>query len=114
MAKRIPVDEFAAVIKAREFVRKVNPDGIPVRVEAYVEEAKAVLRRQTDLGPDEPGWSFFSGGKHHICVNANDRPERQRFTICHELAHIFLGLKSEHQALPWWSYAKRPPGGNHL
>jgi hypothetical protein len=44
------MDEFAAVIKAREFVRKVNPTGIPVRVEAYVEEAKAVLRPQNDLG----------------------------------------------------------------
>lgn len=101
--------EFATVIKAREFVRKVDPAGVPVRVEAYVEEAKAVVRSQTDLGPDEPGWSFSSGGKHYICVNANDRPERQRFTICHELAHILLGLKSEHNALPWWSYAKRPP-----
>ena len=74
MAKRIPVDEFAAVIKAREFVRKVNPAGIPVRVEAYVEEAKAGLRRQTDLGPDEPGWSFYSGGKHYICVNGTTGP----------------------------------------
>ena len=104
------MDEFAAVIKAREFVRKSNPVTVPVRVEAYVEEAKAVLRPQTDLGPDEPGWSFSSGGRHYICVNANDRPERQRFTICHELAHIVLGLKSEHNALQWWSYAKRPPG----
>jgi len=103
------MDEFAAVLKAREFVRKVNPTGIPVRVEDYVEEAKAVLRPQTDLGAGEPGWSFFNGGKHYICVNANDRPERQRFTICHELAHIVLGLKSDHSALPWWSYAKRPP-----
>lgn len=103
------MDEFAAVIKAREFVRRVNPTGIPVRVEAYVEEVKAVLRPQTDLRPDEPGWSFCNGGKHYICVNANDRPERQRFTICHELAHIVLGLKSEHNALPWWSYAKRSP-----
>ncbi len=103
------MDEFAAVIKAREFVRKVNPTGIPVRVEAYVEEVKAVLRTQTDLGPDEPGWSLCNGGKHYICVNANDRPERQRFTICHELAHIVLGLPSEHNELPWWSYAKRPP-----
>jgi Zn-dependent peptidase ImmA (M78 family) len=104
------VDEFAAVIKAREFVRKANPDSIPVRVEAYIDEAKAVLRKQNDLGPEEPGWSFCSGGKHYICVNASDRPERQRFTICHELAHILLGIKSEHNALPWWSYAKRPPG----
>jgi len=104
------VDEFAAVIKAREFVRKANPDGIPVRVEAYVDEAKAVLRMQNDLGPEEPGWSIRSGGKNYICVNALDRLERQRFTICHELAHILLGIKSEHNALPWWSYAKRPHG----
>jgi IrrE N-terminal-like domain len=102
------MDEFAAVVKAREFVRKVNPTGIPVRVEAYVDEVGAVLRPQTDLGPDEPGWSMCSGGKHYICINAIDRPERQRFTICHELAHIILELKSEHNALPWWSYAKRP------
>lgn len=104
------MDEFAAVVKARELVRRVNPTEIPVRVEAYLEDQKAVLRPQTDMGPDEPGWSFSDGGKHFICVNANDRPERQRFTICHELAHIVLGLKSEHNALPWWSYSKRPPG----
>lgn len=103
------MDEFAAVMKAREFVRKVNRSDIPVPVEAYVLEAKAVLRPQSDLGADEPGWSFLDGGKHFICVNANDRPERQRFTICHELAHIILGLRSEHNSLPWWSYAKRPP-----
>jgi len=103
------MDEFAAVVKARELARRANPTEIPVRVEAYVEDQKAVLRLQSDMGPDEPGWSFSDGGKHFICVNANDRPERQRFTICHELAHIVLGLKSEHNALPWWSYSKRPP-----
>jgi hypothetical protein len=103
------MDEFGAVLKARELVKKVKPTAIPVPVEAYVEEVGAVLRPQTDLGPDEPGWSFNNGGKHYICINANDRLERQRFTACHELAHIALGLPSEHQALPWWSYAKRPP-----
>ncbi len=46
-------------------------------------------------------------GKRYICVNGNDREERQRFTICHEIAHIVLGLPSEHKAQPWWS-AKRP------
>jgi len=103
------MDEFGAVLKARELVRKVSPTEIPVPVEAYVGHVGAVLRPQADLGPDEPGWSFANGGKHFICVNANDRPERQRFTICHELAHIVLGLPSDHKALPWWSYAKRPP-----
>ena len=103
------MDELGAVLKARELVNKVNPTAVPVSVEAYVNEVKAILRPQTDLGPDEPGWSFNNDGKHYICVNANDRLERQRFTVCHELAHIVLGLPSEHQSLPWWSYAKRPP-----
>lgn len=103
------MDEFGAVLKARALVGKVSPKAIPVPVEAYVEHIGAVLRPQTDLGPDEPGWSFVNDGKHFICVNANDRPERQRFTICHELAHIVLRLPSDHKALPWWSYAKRPP-----
>jgi hypothetical protein len=101
------MDEFSAVLKARELVGKVNPTTIPVPVEAYVEHVGAVLRPQTDLSPDEPGWSFNNNGKHYICVNAKDRPERQRFTVCHELAHIVLGLPSNHKALPWWSYAKR-------
>jgi len=103
------MDEFAAVIKGRELVGRVSPTAIPVPIETYVQHVGAVLRPQTDLGPDEPGWSFSDSGKHFICVNANDRPERQRFTVCHELAHIVLRLASDHKTLPWWSYAKRPP-----
>jgi hypothetical protein len=106
--RRTAVDEFAAVLKAREVVAKVNPTTIPIQVEAYAEHVGAVLRPQTDLEPDEPGWSFQNGDKHYICVNANDRLERQRFTVCHELAHIVLRLPSDHKAA-WWSYAKRPP-----
>jgi hypothetical protein len=102
------LDEFGTVLRARRLVRTVNPTTIPVPLGAYLEEAGAVLREQTDLGPDEPGFSFSGKGKHFICVNANDRLERQRFTVCHELAHIVLGLPSDHNALPWWSYAKRP------
>jgi Zn-dependent peptidase ImmA (M78 family) len=52
-----------------------------------------------------PGQSM---GKWTICVNAKESPERQRFTACHELAHIVLGLPSDHSSAPWWSYAKRP------
>jgi hypothetical protein len=105
--KRITFDEFATVLKARELVAKVDPTEIPVPVEAYAEHVGAVIRPQTDLEPEEPGWSFLNGGKHYICVNAGDQLERQRFTICHELAHIVLGLPSDHKAV-WWSYAKRP------
>ena len=67
------------------------------------------LARQYDLDPDEPGWSFQNGDKHYICVNGNHQEERLRFTVCHELAHIVLGLPSEHSHGNWWSYSKRPP-----
>jgi Zn-dependent peptidase ImmA (M78 family) len=102
------MDEFQAVLKARELVRKVSPTTIPVPVELYAKEVGAVIRPQTDMDPDEAGSCFEMNGKRFICTNANDRPERQRFTVCHEVAHLRLGLPSQHQNLPWWSYAKRP------
>ena len=102
------MDEFQAVLKARELVRKVNPITIPVPVELYAQEVGEVIRPQTDLGPDEAGYCFESKGKRFICINANDKPERQRFTACHEVAHLRLGLPSQHSGIPWWSYAKRP------
>jgi Zn-dependent peptidase ImmA (M78 family) len=102
------MDEFQAVLKARELVRKVNPTTVPVPVELYAQEVGAVIRPQSDMGPDEAGYSFESNDKRFICTNATDRSERQRFTVCHEVAHLRLGLPSQHQSLPWWSYAKRP------
>jgi hypothetical protein len=103
------VDELSVVLKARELINKVSPTIFPVPIEAYIEHIGAVLRLEHDLEPSELGWSFEKSGKYYICVNAKDREERQRFTACHELAHIVLGLPSEHTALPWWSYAKRSP-----
>jgi hypothetical protein len=100
--------EFAVVHKARKFVTDVNPTAIPVPVADYARRVGAVIRPQTDLGPDEPGMSFAHDGKRYICVNAGDRPERQRFTVCHEVAHIVLGLPSDHGE-PQWSYFRRPP-----
>lgn len=102
------MDELSAVLKARALINKIAPTAVPVPIEAYAGEIGAVLRKDKSLGPDEAGYSFEKDGRHYICVNANDRPERQRFTVCHEIAHIVLGLPSDHEQLPWWSYAKRP------
>lgn len=102
------MDEFQAVLKARELVRKVSPTTIPVPVELYAKEVGAVIRPQSDMAPDEAGSCFEMNGKRFICTNANDRQERQRFTVCHEVAHLSMGLPSQHQNLPWWSYEKRP------
>ena len=103
------MDELIVVLKARELISKVGPTTIPVSIKAYVEHVGAVLRVEHDLAADEPGYSFESNGKHYICVNGKDSDERRNFTACHEIAHIALGLPSEHQAGPWWSYAKRSP-----
>jgi uncharacterized protein DUF955 len=99
--------DFDVEMKARELVRMVNPTTIPAPMEAYVGRVGAILKVDMELGDNEPGWSFESNGKKYICVNGKDSPERQRFTICHELAHIVLGLPSEHQEVPSWNYAKR-------
>jgi hypothetical protein len=101
------LDEFSTVLKAQTFVHEVDPTTIPVSLDPYLQKAHAELRQDADLAPDEPGFSFPGSGKFFICVNANDREERQRFTVCHELGHIVLGLPSNHKAAPWWS-AKRP------
>ena len=88
--------EFSVTQKARGFVSKVNPTTIPVPMDPYLKEVQAVLRVEKDMEPNEAGYSITLGGKRYICVNGNDREERQRFTVCHEIAHIVLGLLSEH------------------
>ena len=102
------MDEFSVVLRARTFVRETGSLGLPPSVEAYVQHIGGVLRHEADLPDDEPGYSFESNGKHFICVNDKDSEERRRFTACHEIAHIVLGLPSDHSSMPWWSYAKRP------
>lgn len=103
------VDEFSVVLKARQLVNKVGPTTIPVPIKPYVEHVGAVLRVEHDLDPDELGFSFENNAKHYVCVNGKDGEERQRFTACHEVAHIALRIPSDHKELPWWSYAKRSP-----
>src|ERR1700679_279063 len=102
------MDEFTALMRAREFVKKVNPAGFPVKVEAYAEAIGARIDYDPTMGADEAGCSTPIRRKLVISVNDNDRCERKRFTICHEVAHAVLELPSEHGAA-WWNYAKRPP-----
>jgi Zn-dependent peptidase ImmA (M78 family) len=104
------MDELSVVLKARGFVNEVNPTGFRFPVKAYVDHIQDTLKVDHSLGPDEDGWSAMKpNGKYGICVNGNQSGERQRFTVCHELAHIILGLPSEHGSGPSWSYAKRSP-----
>jgi len=103
------VDEFTAVLRARELVKHARVASIPVNIEAFCDAVgNCKLRIDQDLPPDEPGYSMRVAGKDHIIVNGNDLADRQRFTACHELGHIVLELPSDHSVSPLWSYAKRP------
>lgn len=95
-------DEFSVVLKAREFVRKANVTVIPVPLEAYLAAARASVREMADMSAGEAGTCFpMADGSYRICINVNDRLERRRFTVCHEIGHIVLGLKSDHKTEPW-------------
>ena len=75
----------------------------------YVAAVNAKVKKEK-LGEGESGYTITkSNGKHIITVNSLETDERQRFTICHEIAHIELDPASSHEEVPSWSYAKRHP-----
>ena len=101
------MDEADIQQKARTFVASVDTSNIQNDLSAYVQKANAKLRKE-NMGVDASGCTVTrSDGQHIITVNSHEPEQRQRFTICHEIAHIVLGLPSQHNELPSWSYAKR-------
>lgn len=103
------MDELSIALKAREFIAKAGAPPIPVSVDAYVQQIGGKVKSKV-LGAEEDAWSFQkNNGEWHICVNCGHHRRRQRFSVCHEVAHIALGISADHSA-PSWSYAKRPPG----
>ena len=98
-----------AISRARAFVREINSTAIPAPIQAYLHKVNGNAKCDNTLKPGEGGYSFESKGVFFIRVNGNDRTERQNQTICHEIAHKVLGLPTEHESGPWWSYAKRSP-----
>lgn len=101
------MDEADVQQKARAFVASVDTSNIQNDLSAYVQKANAKLKKE-ELNDGESGFTVTrSNGQHIITVNSLEIEQRQRFTVCHEIAHIILGLPSQHDELPSWSYAKR-------
>jgi Zn-dependent peptidase ImmA (M78 family) len=86
---------------------------VPVDLAKFLETAKAELRVSNRLGSGEAGNTMFVRDRHVITVNGNDTPERRRFTVLHEIAHIVLELPSVHGGAlssdTLFSYSRRPP-----
>lgn len=103
------MDEADVRQKARAFAAKVDLSDIRTDLAPYVVAANAKVKKE-ELDDGESGYTISKpNGTHVITVNSLEMEERQRFTICHEIAHIVLGLESSHEEVPSWSYAKRHP-----
>ena len=90
------MDEFGTILKARKFVRNGSNKTVPVDIERMAAAANAKIKVAYNLADDESGQTTLLKGKHVIIVNGNHREVRQRFTVLHEIAHIVLGLPSQH------------------
>jgi Zn-dependent peptidase ImmA (M78 family) len=88
--------EAAAVTRAWDFQREAGITDVPVALDKYLGVANAELHVRDNLKDTEAGQTFAIGDRHHIIVNGRHSPERQRFTVLHELAHIQLALPSKH------------------
>lgn len=83
------MSEHAAREQARALVEKLGLKSPPIPVEKL---AKALeVRVEYNPFDDElSGMAFLRDGKPVIGINANHHPNRQQFTIAHELGHVLL------------------------
>lgn len=101
------MDEIEVQLKGRVFVANVDISNIRNDLSPYLVKANAKLKTE-ELNDGESGFTITRpDGLHIITVNSNETEERQRFTVCHEIAHIMLRLSSKHDEVPSWSFAKR-------
>jgi len=103
------MDELTVAMKAREFVAKCGALALPISVDVYAQQIGGAIKSEV-LAENEDAWSFRRpNGKYQICVNCANNTRRQRFSVCHEIAHLALDISADHST-PSWSYARRPPG----
>jgi len=80
--------------RARDLLRKHGATAPPVDVEALARGDGATIEYQ-DLGPSVSGLVVRSpDGRVVIGVNSSHHPNRQRFTIAHEIGHHLLHATS--------------------
>jgi Zn-dependent peptidase ImmA (M78 family) len=101
------IDELAIRTAARQFMAGLELSNIANDLSVYTKRVKAKLGTE-EMGEGQSGYTLTKrDGSSVIIVNELERRERQRFSTCHEVGHIVLGLKSDHRETPAWSYSKR-------
>ena len=69
---------------------------LPVKISELCRDMGIRVRYYDTQGKND-GYSTILDGQAWIFVSRNCSPERQRFTIAHELGHILLGHTGKHQ-----------------
>lgn len=101
------MDELEVQQRARMFIAGLDIKDVKNDLSVYVQAANAKLVKE-ELGEGESGYTVTKpNGRHVITVNSLEPEPRQRYTTCHEVAHIVLGLPSSHDVVPSWAFAKR-------
>lgn len=88
--------EFQVILKARNLVRECGIVAAPTDLNILAAKANCKIKVVDDLADDESGQTTRIKNQHIVLVNGNHPLTRQRFTILHELGHIFLELPSAH------------------
>lgn len=103
------MDELTAIGRAQALVKDIG--SAPVDAVGIAQELGFEVKF-ADLPANQAGNTFPKAGRKIICINQNDDPYRQRFTMLHEVAHHVLDLPSKHgEVLPSYElerFAGRP------
>ncbi|UGY05759.1 ImmA/IrrE family metallo-endopeptidase [Bradyrhizobium quebecense] len=83
------MNELEAYSQARSLVNKLGVKSPPVPIDRLA-KALGVRIEYTPFDDELSGMAFMRDGKPVIGVNSSHHPNRQRFTIAHELAHVVL------------------------
>jgi Zn-dependent peptidase ImmA (M78 family) len=83
------MNEQLARDEARALIERLGVKAPPVPVEKLA-KALGVRVEYNPFDDELSGMTFLREGRPVIGVNANHLPNRQRFTIAHELGHVLL------------------------
>lgn len=78
-----------AAERAEALLKSSGVKGLPVPVDSIARQCKVAVQ-YIPLDDEISGMSFIKNGAAVIVVNSAHHPNRQRFTLAHELAHHVL------------------------
>jgi Zn-dependent peptidase ImmA (M78 family) len=83
------VDIAAARERATELLERFSVKNPPVPVERIAKQL-GIIVQYAPFDDELSGMAFLKEGAEIIGINSNHHPNRQRYTLAHELAHICL------------------------